>query len=135
MILYYYIIENLIHVSCILNINMGRKPRGYYSSKHPRTQEQRCIHPRIEVVLSDGRVIKRTPSDKQGGREYSKYYMREYRKIRGYLAGRKREKYNAYMRRKMRDYRETPKYKAYVKKAQLQNKLKKKMFPLQPMMR
>jgi hypothetical protein len=47
---------------------------------------------------------------REGYESYKKYmreYMKWYRTVckDGYLAGRKREKYNAYMRKKMREYR------------------------------
>lgn len=67
--------------------------------------QRRNIHPKKIGVSLKGKAILMTPSDKHGGREYMRYYMPEYRKQRGYLAGRKRTDYNRYMRRYMRRYR------------------------------
>lgn len=71
--------------------------------------QRRGIHPKKLFRTLSGKLVWRTPSDKHHGREYMRYYMRDYRKLRGYLAGRNRLDYNRYMRRKMREYREKKK--------------------------
>ncbi len=90
--------QKIQNINIHLNINMGKKR----NSNPDKPQKSRGISPKKKVVLPDGTIRIITPNDKG---EYSKYYMREYRKIRGYLAGRSRKDYNEYMRVEMRKRR------------------------------